>query len=193
MMVCAVHIWLQRLWVLLNKAVYVIVSFTTAFKNKKQRLRNQWICVVLQITVLLPYLIGVILITTILETATVPFLGFAFFYIGFPKPQRCWSCITPVTANPKDSCSDGHLFQAMQPQLNAQIKELIRQDPYQFNSDSYYLMKNEKMIILIQVQERGNDFIVFTSKGAELQETTTCHAEENAYINEVMEAVFDRK
>lgn len=43
------------------------------------------------------------------------------------------------------------------------------------------------MIILIQVLERGNDFIVFSSKGAELQETTSCHAEENEYINEVTE------
>ena len=49
------------------------------------------------------------------------------------------------------------------------------------------------MIILIQVLERGNDFIVFSSKGAELQETTSCHAEENEYINDVMEAVFDKK
>ena len=34
---------------------------------------------------------------------------------------------------------------------------------------------------------------MFTSKGAELQETTSCHAEENEYINEVLEAVFDKK
>ena len=49
------------------------------------------------------------------------------------------------------------------------------------------------MIIMIQVLERGNDYIVFSSKGAELQETTSCHAEENEYINEVTEAVFDNK
>ena len=52
-------------------------------------------------------------------------------------------------------------------------------------------MKNEKMIILIQVLERGNDFIAFTSKGAELQETTVCHDEENAHINEVIEEIFE--
>ena len=76
--------------------------------------------------------------------------------------------------------------------MNAQIKALIREDPFHFNVDSFYLMKNEKMIILLQVLERGNDFIVFTSKGAELQETTVCHAEENEHINEVMENVFDK-
>jgi len=49
------------------------------------------------------------------------------------------------------------------------------------------------MIILLQVLERGNDFIVFTSKGAELQETTVCHAEENEHINEVMEKAFPKR
>ena len=38
---------LHRLWLLINKTVYVVVSFTTAFKNTKQRLRHQWICIVL--------------------------------------------------------------------------------------------------------------------------------------------------
>jgi len=39
------------------------------------------------------------------------------------------------------------------------------------------------MIILTQILERGNDYVVFTLKGAELQETTVCHAEENENIN----------
>ena len=41
--------------------------------------------------------------------------------------------------------------------------------------------------------ERADGFVVFTSKGAELQETTICHAEENEHINEVMKKVFDNK
>ena len=90
--------------------MYVIVSFVTAFKNTKQRLRHQWVCIGLQLTVLFPYLLCVIVFTTILDTATVPYLGFAFFYIGYPKPQRGWSNISPVSANPRDSISDGHLF-----------------------------------------------------------------------------------
>jgi hypothetical protein len=53
-------------------------------------------------------------------------------------------------------------------------------------------MKNEKMIILIQVLERGNDYLVYTLMGAELQETTVCHAEENNHINEVTETIFDQ-
>jgi len=55
------------------------------------------------------------------------------------------------------------------------------------------LLKNEKMIILVQVLERADGFVVFTSKGAELQETTVCHAEENEHINEVMKQVFEQK
>jgi len=56
-------------------------------------------------------------------------------------------------------------------------------DPGLFNAGSYYIMKNEKMIAMIQVLEKGNNYIVYTIKGTELQETTVCHAEENENIN----------
>ena len=55
--------------------------------------------------------------------------------------------------------------------------------PGLFNAGSYYIMKNEKMIAMIQVLEKGNNYIVYTIKGTELQETTVCHAEENENIN----------
>ena len=51
---------------------------------------------------LLPLTLGVVLITTILDTATVPFLGFAFFIVGFPRPQKGWSEINIVHASPND-------------------------------------------------------------------------------------------
>lgn len=53
-----------------------------------------------------------------------------------------------------------------------------------------FLLKNEKMIILVHVLERGNDYIIFQWKCAELKETTVCHAEENAHINEITEELF---
>jgi len=39
------------------------------------------------------------------------------------------------------------------------------------------------MIALIQILERGNNYLAYTLKGTELQETTVCHAEENENIN----------
>jgi hypothetical protein len=54
-------------------------------------------------------------------------------------------------------------------------------------------MKNEKMIVLIQVLERGGNYVIFTVKGTELQETTVCHAEENDNINQITEQIFDKK
>ena len=39
------------------------------------------------------------------------------------------------------------------------------------------------MIILLQVLEQGNNYMIYTIKGTELQETTVCHAEENENIN----------
>lgn len=49
------------------------------------------------------------------------------------------------------------------------------------------------MIVLIQVLERGHNFLYFSAKGAELQETTVCHAEENGRMNDEVEQLFERK
>lgn len=53
-------------------------------------------------------------------------------------------------------------------------------------------MKNEKMIILIQVLERGNNYAIVSIKGSELQETTICHAEENENINNITSDWFEK-
>jgi len=104
------HFVIHRGRVLLNKIVYVVVSIGTAFKNKKQRIKRQWVCFVLQFTLLLPWFAAVLLWTTFFDVAMIPSFGFAFFTAGFLKPLRGWSDISPVQANPKDVVSDGHLL-----------------------------------------------------------------------------------
>jgi hypothetical protein len=106
---------LNRAMILQRKATYILVSIITAMKNKKQRFTSQGLCFVLEFTVLLPVTIFVLLVTTVLDCATIPYLGFAFFIIGYPKPVRGWSNLTPAEANPNDSRSDGHIYQAMMP------------------------------------------------------------------------------
>lgn len=117
MYLCIFAFILQRARVLFNKSVYILVSVLTALKNKKQRFENQGVCFLIQFTVLLPVTLFVLLMATLLDTALIPFLGFAFFTIGYPKPQRGWSTINPVSANPADPRSDGHLYQALLPEL----------------------------------------------------------------------------
>jgi len=68
---------------------------------------------------------------------------------------------------------------------------MLLKDPYNFEAGSFYLMKNAKMIMLVQVLERADGFVVFTVKCSELQETTICHAQENEHINEVISKVFN--
>jgi hypothetical protein len=178
---------LNRALIFRRKATYILTSVITAVKNKKQRFSSQGLCFVLEFTVFLPITLGVLLITTILDTATIPYLGFAFFIIGYPKPVRGWSSINLVEANPEDERSDGHLYHAMMPQLSAEIQKIITGDPFNFGRGSFYFMKNEKMIVLIQVLERGTNYVLITVKGTELQETTVCHAEENDNINQITE------
>lgn len=87
---------LNRIMIFGNKTLYVLVSLITACKNKKQRFTRQIPCFIIQLTLMLPFTLMVILFTTVLNTAIIPYLGFAYFIIGYPKPQRGWSEITPV-------------------------------------------------------------------------------------------------
>lgn len=83
---CLSGLILHRSRELLNKSVYMLASVATAMKNKKQRFTNQSICFALQFTVFLPITMFVLLASVVLDTALVPFLGFAVFTIGYPKP-----------------------------------------------------------------------------------------------------------
>lgn len=83
---CLFAFILHRARVLFNKTVYIFVSVVTAIKNKKQRFSNQCLCFALQFTLGLPITLFVLLVSTLLDTALIPFLGFAFFTIGYPKP-----------------------------------------------------------------------------------------------------------
>lgn len=67
------------------------------------------------------------------------------------------------------------------------------ENPDSFQEGSFYLLKNEKMIMLVQVIERGSHYMTVTTRGAELQETTVCHDEENGNINELAEEIFEKR
>lgn len=182
----------HRATVLLAKLDYALVSLVTAVKNKKQRFASQAMCFVIQYTILLPVTLGVLVITALLDTATVPFLGFAFFVIGYPKPLRGWSSSNPAHANPNGERSDGHLYHSMLDDLSEQLQSVIDEDPFSFCRDRFYMLKNSQMIMLVQVLERGSGFVVISVKGTELLETTICHAEELQNINNIDEDLFER-
>ena len=46
------------------------------------------------------------------------------------------------------------------------------------------------MIALVQVLEKGNNYMIYTIKGTELQEMTVCHAEESENLNNIGESIF---
>ena len=107
------HFVINKLLLLLDKADYMLVSYLTAMKNRKQRFKGQECCFLLQFTLLLPFTLGVLVLTTLLDTATIPVLGFAFFSVGFPRPLRGWSASVSNRPSMTDSRSDGHLYASM--------------------------------------------------------------------------------
>jgi hypothetical protein len=98
---------------------------------------------------LLPVTLGVALLTTLLDTATVPLLGFAFFIVGFPRPLRGWSASNPNKPAMSDSRSDGHLYASMQAELLGRLQGMIERDPFCLRLGTFQFLKNEKMIMLV--------------------------------------------
>ena len=113
----------SRVRLLFHKFVYVVVSFVRAGANKKTRFKNQNVIFVLYLTLLLPVFLFSLLVSTALNVATVPFLGFAFFLVGFLKPQRAWSRLTQVIPEISDSRSDGFLYHTLLPSLKKALSE----------------------------------------------------------------------
>ena len=56
-----------------------------------------------------------------------------------------------------------------------------------FGTGSVWLFKCDKMILVTTVVERGLNYLIINIKGSELQETTACHAEENAFLDEYLD------
>lgn len=135
----------------------------------------------------------VLVITTILDTATVPFLGFAFFIIGYPKPIRGWSNSVPAMPQFSDKRSDAFLYESMKVELAQTLRDMDSKDSNLFQVGHYFMLKNEKMLMLIQILEKGQGYMIYSVKGSELNETTICHAEELEFINQVDKEVFEEK
>ena len=74
--------------------------------------------------------------------------------------------------------------------LRKQIGSMASLDLSSFYEGSCYFVKGEKMIILIQVIERGCNHLVVDIRGTELQEMTVCNAEEMNGITEESELTF---
>ena len=81
----------NRLIIFFNKLDFVLVSLFTACKNKKQRFKMQIPMFILEFSLLLPFFLITLIVTTILDSPTIPYMGFAYFIIGYPKPKRGWS------------------------------------------------------------------------------------------------------
>ena len=119
---------IQKAYLFIMKLDLAITLYATAMSNMKQRFKSQLICFILQWTILLPFTFGVLVITTILDTATVPFLGFAFFVIGYPKPLRGWSNSVPVMPQLSDKLSDAFLYESMKTELASTLQRLDQTD-----------------------------------------------------------------
>lgn len=65
--------------------------------------------------------------------------------------------------------------------------------PFDFNYESYYLLRCNKYVAIFNIVERGWNFVVFNMRGLELQETTSCHHLEAQHIDNIIKDIYEDK
>jgi hypothetical protein len=61
------------------------------------------------------------------------------------------------------------------------------------DSDSYYLLRINKYIAMVYIMERGENYMVLSFKGLELQDTTSCHNVESQTFENIIEKHFEKR
>ena len=79
---------LQRLYLLYHKSLYTLTFILTTSTNVKQRFSSQTLISALYLTLFLPFYLLTLLITTLLDVPTIPYLGFPIFITSFLRPHK---------------------------------------------------------------------------------------------------------
>jgi len=61
-------------------------ALVSTFENQKLHVYGQELLLFLTFTVLLPLQVVVLVATTLMDSPTIPLMGFPFFWVGFPRP-----------------------------------------------------------------------------------------------------------
>lgn len=70
------------------------------------------------------------------------------------------------------------------------LEKEIPRDIKNFQDQSFYLLLNESIGILLSVIERGRNYAIIVARGAEIKSATLCHRDERSRISETLEDVI---
>jgi hypothetical protein len=164
----------------------------TSWSLKTQRRKLALVFIVLNFILLVPYILPLILLSSLLSAPILPLFTFPIFILGYPRSKRFWptsSDRSGTTTNP-----DSFFYSQITLCLLKSLRECILTGSIgsSIEADSYFLTRFQDRIIWIQVLEVSGTYCLVNIKGLELQETS-CHTREAQYIDDSFEATFESR
>lgn len=114
-----------------------------------------------------PFFFIYIYLHNFLSIPLLPYVTLPIFIPSSPRPFRLWPNFGVYT-----SSEDSLIYQQTLPHLYSKIKEIIIQCGllgYSLECGNYFLIRFEKLIVIVNVVESGNEYCYFVIKGLELQ------------------------
>ncbi|CAD8114394.1 unnamed protein product [Paramecium primaurelia] len=155
------------IWIIANQKMLTV---------KKQKVEGAAFITTLQL-LMCPITFLIMIISSILDSPYMPFLGLPIFYFASLRPFRNTIHIHQHIEN----SSEGSIYNAF---LSKAYNKLLCSQPLW----SHYLIRIGKYLGMIQILEYQGGYAVIQFKGLESQETTSCHGIEAREVDRLVEA-----
>ncbi|XP_051003323.1 pecanex-like protein 4 [Acomys russatus] len=179
----------DRLIQFVTKLQFAVTVLLASWTEKKQHRKTTTTLCVLN-TVFAPFVLFIIVFSTLLSSPLLPLFTLPVFLVGFPRPVQSWPGAVGTAAC---VCTDTVFYHQMVPRLTVALQTAMAAGSLGLLlPGSHYLGRFEDRLIWIMILERGYTYCYINVKGLELQETS-CHTAEAQRVDEVFESAFQQE
>ncbi|XP_072819263.1 pecanex-like protein 4 isoform X3 [Vicugna pacos] len=183
-----VGIMRDRLIQFISKLQFAVTVLLASWTEKKRRKSTTSLCI-LNI-VFSPFVLVLIVFSTLLSSPLLPLFTLPLFLVGFPRPVQSWPGVVGTTAC---VCADTVYYYQMVPSLTTALQSAMAAGSLGLLlPGSHYLGRFQDRLIWIMILECGYTYCCINIKGLELQETS-CHTAEARRVDEVFESAFEQE
>lgn len=183
-----VGIMRDRLTQFISKLQFAVTVLVTSWTEKKQRRKTTTALCILNV-VFSPFVLVLIVFSTLLSSPLLPLFTLPVFLVGFPRPLQSWP---GAVGNTACVCADTVYYHQLAPRLTAALQTAMAAGRLGILiPGSHYLGRFQDRLIWIMILECGYTYCCINIKGLELQETS-CHTAEAQRVDEVFEDAFEK-
>ncbi|XP_060030853.1 pecanex-like protein 4 isoform X2 [Erinaceus europaeus] len=177
----------DRLIQLVSKLKFAVTVLLASWMEKKRRKSTTSLCIFN--IVFSPFVLVLIVISTLLSSPLLPLFTLPLFLVGFPRPLQSWPGTVGTSAC---LCPDTVYYCQMIPSLTTALQSAMAAGSLGLLPGSHYLGRFQDRVIWIMILECGYTYCCINIKGLELQETS-CHTTEARRVDEVFASAFEQE